>query len=88
MSTRIRRADLLTAAVGNDLIMMSLDTGQYHSLIGVGPRIWELLAEPTTEDAIVSQLQASYDVPPDACAREVSTFLADLRERGLVVDAA
>lgn len=85
MSTKIRREDLLTAPVGQDLIMMSLETGQYHSLIGVGPRIWELLAEPTTEDAIVSQLQAIYDVPPDVCASEVSTFLAELRKRGLVV---
>jgi coenzyme PQQ synthesis protein D (PqqD) len=83
----IQRADLLTAVVGEDLIMMSLETGQYHSLTGVGSRIWELLAEPTTEEAIISQLQAKYDVPPDVCASEVTAFLADLRKRGLVVSA-
>ena len=83
----IQRADMLTAVVGEDLIMMSLETGQYHSLTGVAPRIWELLAQPTTPEAIVSQLLATYDVPPDVCASEVTTFLADLRERGLVVSA-
>jgi hypothetical protein len=46
-----------------------------------------LLAEPTTEEAIISQLQAKYDVPPDVCASEVTAFLADLRKRGLVVSA-
>ena len=81
----IQRADLLTAVVGQDLIMMSLETGQYHSLTGVGSRIWELLAEPTTKEAIISQLLATYDVPSDVCASEVTTFLDDLRERGLVV---
>jgi len=83
----IQRADMLTAVVGGDLIMMSLETGQYHSLTGVGSHIWELLAEPTTEEAIISQLQAKYDVSPDVCASEVTAFLADLRERGLVVSA-
>jgi len=83
----IQRADLLTAVVGEDLIMMSLETGQYHSLVGVGPHIWELLAKPTTQEAIISHLQARYDVPPDVCASEVTAFLDDLRTRGLVVSA-
>jgi hypothetical protein len=65
--------------------MMSLETGQYHCLIGAGSHIWELLAEPTTQEAIISKLLATYDVAPDVCARDVTTFLADLRERGLVV---
>jgi len=86
MNAMIQRADLLTTVVGGDLMMMSLETGQYHSLNSVGSYIWELLAEPTTKEAIISQLLATYDVPPDVCASEVTTFLADLRERGLVVN--
>jgi len=88
MNTTIQRAEMLTAVLGADLMMMSLETGQYHNLVGVGPRIWELLAEPTTTEAIIANLLAAYDVPPDVCASEVTTFLADLRARGLVVSTA
>lgn len=86
-----RRADgLLTAAVSDELLMMSVELGKYFNLNAVGARVWELLEAPVTVDGLVTALTAEYDVPPDTARREVERFLDALRERGLLApnDAA
>lgn len=83
---KLRRADgLMTAAVNDELLMMSIEHGKYFSLNAVGARIWELLETPVTVDGLVAALVAEYDVVPDAARREVERFLDALRVRGLLV---
>jgi hypothetical protein len=89
MNGRIQRVDNTPAAyMGDSLLMMSVEKGQYFSLNGVGTRIWELLENPTTEAALVVQLAAEYDVTAEVCAAQVEAFLAALRQRELLADAA
>lgn len=87
----LRRADgLLSAAVNDELLMMSVEHGKYFNLNAVGARIWELLETPTTLDGLVAALTAEYDVAPDDARREVERFIGSLRDRGLLAppDAA
>lgn len=79
-----RADDLLGAPVGDELLMMSMEKGSYFSLNSVGSRIWELLASSIAFDDLVAQLTAEYDVPAEACRKEVAIFLAALRERGML----
>lgn len=90
-TTTLRRADgLLSAAVGEELVMMSVSQGKYFNLNGVGARIWELLAEPTSVEALVASLTAEFEVDADTARRETEQFLAELRARGMLApdDAA
>lgn len=81
-----RRDDVFTSELDDTLLMLSLEQGRYFSLEGEGPRIWALLEEPTTEAKIVERLSGEFDVAPDVCAAEVSSFLAALREQRLLID--
>lgn len=82
---RIKRSgDVLGAAIGEELLMMSVEKGSYFSLNAVGARIWELLEHPITLDEVVAHLMQEYDVPADACREETAKFLSALRERGLL----
>lgn len=84
----LRRAEgLLAAAVGDELLMMSVKEGKYFNLNGVGARIWELLAEPVTPDGLVAALTAEYEVDDDTAREQVVEFLSALRARGLLVSA-
>lgn len=85
-----RSDELLTAAVNDELLMMSVDHGKYFNLNAVGTRIWELLETPTTLDGLVAALTAEYDVGPDIARQEVERFINALRDRGLLArsDAA
>lgn len=87
----LRRIDgLLSAVVGEELMMMDVTQGKYFNLNSVGARIWELLAEPISLEALVTDLTAEYDADQDTVRQEVEKFLTDLRQRGLLAmdDAA
>lgn len=66
--------------------MMNIKEGQYFSLNGVGSRIWDLMETPTEHALLVQQLTVEYDVPAEVCSEQVGSFLARLRDRGLLVE--
>jgi hypothetical protein len=81
----VRRADApLTANVGDELLMMSVEQGRYFNLNSVGTRIWELLAVPMSVDGLVTALADEYDVDPATARAEVVRFVGELRARGLL----
>jgi hypothetical protein len=83
----VQRAGNLPAAyVGDSLLMMSTEMGQYFCLNGVGARIWDLLEQPIAPAALVERLVAEYEVPAELCAAQLTAFLNGLRERKLLTD--
>jgi len=79
-----KQGDWLAAKVGDELVMMSAEKGNYIGLSEVGARIWELIETPQEVDAVCAQLQQEYDVTPDACRAEVETFLSELVKHGAI----
>jgi len=80
----VRAEGLLTAALDQELLMMSVEQGRYYNLNAVGARIWELLETPTSADALVAALTAEYEVDPDTARVHVERFLGELRRGGLL----
>ena len=77
-----KSGDWLAAKVGDELVMMSVERGNYIGLSEVGARIWQLIEVPRDVDAICAQLMREYDVPPELCRKEVEDFLAELTKQG------
>jgi len=80
-----KQGDWLAAKVGDELVMMSAEKGNYIGLSEVGARIWELIETPQELDALCTQLQNEYDdVTPEVCRVEVETFLNELVKHGAI----
>lgn len=79
-----KQGDWLAAKVGDELVMMSAEKGNYIGLSDVGARIWELIATPQPLDTVCARLQEEYDVTPEACRAEVQSFLDELAKQGAV----
>jgi Coenzyme PQQ synthesis protein D (PqqD) len=77
-----KQGDWLSAKVGDELVMMSAEKGNYIGLSEVGARIWELLDTPQDFDALCAQLQQEFEVAPDICRSEVQLFLNELVKHG------
>ncbi len=73
-----RNTDILSANVDDDLVMMSIQAGNYYNIGGVGTFIWELLAQPRSMDELVEAVMAAYDVGRDRCAADIDGFLQEL----------
>lgn len=79
-----KRGDWLAAKVGDELVMMSAEKGNYIGLTEVGARIWELIDTPCGIDAICNALQNEYDVTTETCRADVEAFLNEMVEHGAV----
>jgi len=79
-----KQGDWLSAKVGDELVMMSAEKGNYIGLSEVGARIWELLDAPQDVDTVCARLQQEYEVAPETCRAEVESFLNELVKHGAV----
>lgn len=80
----------MSADLGEENVVLDLDSGVYYGMDGTGPRIWELLEQPRTGEEMMETLLDEYDVEEDRCQEDLVAFLAELMGEGLVevVDGA
>lgn len=79
-----RKQRILSAAVADEIVMMSVERGQYYNLNAVGARIWHLLETPRSLAQIATALAEIYDAPEDKIRAEAAAFLARLEREGLL----
>ncbi|MGY4396470.1 hypothetical protein ACVWZA_001650 [Sphingomonas sp. UYAg733] len=79
-----RRGDWLSARVGDEIMMMSAEKGNYLGVNEVGARIWELIEMPIDIDAVCAALQREFVIEPGTCRTEVEAFLEQMEKHGAV----
>lgn len=79
-----RRADAMATDIDDATVILSLPSNCYVSLDAVGQRIWALLEQPLSLQALVEQLQDQFEGNADAIRRDVEHFLRELERDGLV----
>ena len=79
-----RRPELVFTRVDDDLLGVDTQTGLTYGLNSTASRVWELLEDWTTVDAICAQLQQEYEVEPGACVAHVQKLVAQLRDAELL----
>lgn len=75
----------VSAAVDNETVIMSADTGRFHVVAAAGAFIWNLLDTPRTLEQLILELAASFDVKFAQCRDDVEEFVASLVDRKLVI---
>lgn len=84
MTTIRRNANLLVSEMDGELVMLSVEHGNYYGLSAVGKRIWEHLEQPRTFHELCELLQAEFDVTSETCREEVHTFVQQLADEKMV----
>lgn len=83
--TRIRRAvDIPFAKAHDEMLAIDEQAGYYYAMNETSGRIWELIADPASVEAICTLLCQEFNVDADTCQREVIHLLHDLHDAGLV----
>ena len=83
-----RNPDWLSVRVGDELVMMSITSGDYIGLTETGAAIWEWIGTPRALGSICEELGRTFEVAPDKCRSEVETFVARMEERGAILRRA
>jgi hypothetical protein len=84
-STVISRSpSVLTAEVDGEVVMMSIEQGQYFGLDDIGSDIWKRLDPPCVFSDLIDRLAADYDADRASIAADVRELLARMAERDVV----
>jgi phage baseplate assembly protein W len=83
-STVVAAKDQIGCSLGEEEIILDLASGVYYGLNNVGSRIWELIQKPITVGEIVDIVLSEYDAEPAGCVNDISRFLAEMAEHGLL----
>ena len=80
-----RQPDMVFSHIDDEVVMMSIETGEYYGLNPVASRIWELLEKPHTFRRLVDLLMQEFDIDEPACQKDVTNFLNQLMDKKLVI---
>jgi hypothetical protein len=84
-STVISRSPaVLTAEVDGEVVMMSIEQGQYFGLDDIGSDIWRRLDPPCAFADLIDRLAADYDADRASIAADVRTLLARMAAHDVV----
>ena len=70
--------------IDDEIVVMSLSSGDFFSLQGSAAAIWELIDGTRDHAAVLADLVRDYDAPETVLAAEFDAFLAELRDNGLL----
>ena len=77
---------VLSRLVGDETVLLDLESGIYFGLDNVGKRIWESVSEGKTLAETIAVIVAEYDVNQQQAQDDVLAFAGDLVERGLLAE--
>ena len=78
-----RRPELPFQVVEHDVLVVDPSTRAVHLFNETAARIWTLLSAPRSVDDLVTALSAEYEAELTELRKEVLSFLADMKGKGL-----
>ena len=76
---------LMEAELGDELVGLQPDAGVCYGFNNVAKRVWQLLEQPQSFEALKSVLLDEYDVGADQCGAELHELLADFVDKRLII---
>jgi hypothetical protein len=77
-------AQVLFQQLDGEYILLNLDNENYYSLDSVGSRAWELLAQSSDLEQVVSTLLAEYKVDEATLRADLASLFDDMVQAGLI----
>ena len=75
----------IESRVGDETVLLHLESGAYYGLDTVGTRIWELLKQGIDPRAICGQITRESEAEAECVEDDVRRFLEELEAKRIVV---
>lgn len=79
-----RNRDLVTSDIDGEVVMMSIEKGNYYGMDLIGSRIWELIEQPVMVSDLIGTLIEEFEVTREICEKDVVTFLSEMLKENVV----
>lgn len=74
----------LANSIGNETVLMNIETGDYLGINGVGTDIWNILNSPLKLEDLINEITKLYDVSEEECTAQVNTFLDSMLQQNML----
>lgn len=82
--TWVIKDDIITRSVGDEMIVLNLESGDYHSLNAVGAAIYRTILRGASVDDVVNAVVTEFDVDAGSARLDIEHFLDEEARAGLV----
>jgi len=79
-----RNTNMVTSNLDGEIVMMSVENGEYYGLDEIGTRIWQLIEHPIVIEKLITCLTNEFEVERQECEQDTLEFLEDLFSRNLI----
>ena len=80
----IQNKKIIQSKIGEEVVMMDMDSGFYFGLNSVASTIWSKLENQITFAALVEELINLYAVERSVCVRDTQELLEQLLEKNII----
>ena len=85
ISTVQRNPNMVASKLDEELVMMSVENGEYYGIDETGSRIWELIESPQMVSALIDSLLDEFEVEQAECENDTFEFLEELYAKNLLI---
>ncbi|SDJ00281.1 PqqD family protein [Aliiruegeria lutimaris] len=75
---------VLESKLGDETVLLDMESGQYFGLDPVGSFVWHGLKDGKAPAEIIARLSEEFTDVPDSARADVVTFLRELAEKKLI----
>jgi Coenzyme PQQ synthesis protein D (PqqD) len=79
-----RHPEAMESRLGDETVILHLESGLYFGLDWVGTIVWERLLQGDTPEAICTHVRTTFIEPPESVEADVLNFLVQLLEHALI----
>ena len=76
----------LAQEVNGEIVILNFESESYYTLDAVGTKFWQLFTDSDNVETVIQQLVKFYTVDEVALRRDVTKFVEDLVEEGLLIN--
>ncbi len=76
----------MESRVGNETVLLHLESGTYYGLDPMGTRIWEMLKDGLVPQAICVRIAAEFGADLAVVEADTRRFVSELKAHAIVVD--
>jgi hypothetical protein len=76
--------DVLFQQLQGEVVLLNMASQRYYGLNEVGARMWELLLESGSVDAVADRLHETYDTDPITLRSDLERLVGELLGAGLL----
>ncbi len=80
-----RNRGIVANMVGDEVVMMDMESGKYFGVNKTGSYIWQLLEQPTTLGELCDRLVADFGISKEQCTIEFKPFIEQMHKEKIII---